>query len=323
MVEVALHPIPGLLDIRINQQDISEVTAYLAGRISYVKDFAKGLFLHKKLTFQGTEDIYDLRKKLIEKKVSKKPGFLAVEGTFFPCLLLYSGWWERQGKVKVPELVWQDNLQEWLFHGFEQWGPSWDISLSAKEAISPYIFAQLGAGDEVNSIPVIIPGEKAKAVRQNILGGQMVFEAEVKGLLYHRSHLPKPLFTSLGQWGKAFDYCILLNEDDEQHTISRRLDKTATFSAYLWQCWGPKQWLKDKKMPRLDEVYFVWEHTDFTKQDAIAYNLDSLQRKADYIQSKHGDLALLQKSTSIVPGEPLCPTELFYNFLLGGLKGNG
>lgn len=77
----------------------------------------------------------------------KKPFFLAVKGTFFPCLLLYSGWWER------------------------------------------------------------------------------------------------------------------LNEDDEQHTISRRLDKTATFSAYLWQCWGPKQWLKDKKMPRLDEV-----HTDFTKQ---------------------------------------------------------
>jgi hypothetical protein len=250
-------------------------------------------------------------------KILDEPKLLTVQGTFFPCILLISGWWERQNSMKEPKLTWQNGLQEWLYRGFEEWAPSWDISLSVKGERDSYLFAQIGSIDEANSLPIIIPNEKAKIVRENLLSEELVFEAEITGLLCHRRYLPKPHLTRIGQWGKLFDYCILLNEEDKRYTISRRLDKKTMYSGYLWQCWGPKEWLKGMKTPRLDQVYFIWEHTDFAKPDALEYNLDSLQHKALYLQSKIGDLVLLQKSSSLVPGDPLCLTELFYYFVLG------
>ena len=73
--------------------------------------------------------------------------------------------------------------------------------------------------------------------------------------------------------------------------------------------------MTEKKPPRLDEVYLIWEHTDFTKPDAVAYNLDGLQHKADYLRRRHGNLILLQKSMPLVPGEPHCPTDQFYKLV--------
>lgn len=71
--------------------------------------------------------------------------------------------------------------------------------------------------------------------------------------------------------------------------------------------------------PELKNTFFVWEHTDFTKPDAVAYNLDSLARKTGYIESKFGKLALLQKSSHLVSGEPYYSVESFYGFVLGDL----
>ena len=319
MVEAAFKVILGLFSANLNldREDCAEVGSYLCRRVSHIKDFVKGIFFEKK-GIPEVVDIGTLRRRLLKIKVLDKPTSVTVEGTFFPGLLLSSGWWERRGKETTIELPWKDNLQSWLFHGFEQWGPSWDISLSA-DSPGALLLAQIGSGDEVNSLPVIIPGEKARLVRQNLLEGQAVFEARVTGRLYHRSHLPGAVADNLDKWGKAFDYCILLDEEEKQHTVARQLDKTQTYSGYLWQCWGPGEWMQSGVMPRLDEVFFIWEHTDFTKPDAIAYNLDSLQHKADYLRTKYRDLVLLQKSASLVPGNPLCPTELFYSFIVGDL----
>jgi len=86
----------------------------------------------------------------------------------------------------------------------------------------------------------------------------------------------------------------------------------------LWQCWGPKEWFVGMKTPRLNEVYFLWEHTDLTKPEALEYNLDSLNHKAEYLLKRNPDLILLQKSSSVVPGKPACPSGLFYHYMLEG-----
>jgi hypothetical protein len=67
----------------------------------------------------------------------------------------------------------------------------------------------------------------------------------------------------------------------------------------------------------LNQVYFVWEHTNFAKQGAVAYNLESLEHKERYLRDKRGELVLVQKSSPLVPGEPEWSHEEIYNLLTG------
>ena len=39
--------------------------------------------------------------------------------------------------------------------------------------------------------------------------------------------------------------------------------------------------------PRMDEVYFVWEHTNFARSDAVDYNLDSLRHKTEFLNERN------------------------------------
>ena len=119
----------------------------------------------------------------------REPVPLAVEGTLYPCLLLSTGWWERRGPgLAVPD-AWRDKLQEWLFTGFDQWAPSWDVSLAteAECGIETDLIAQLGSGDEADSIPVLIPKGKAAYVRNEFRGGAAVLKTVVTGFLTHVS----------------------------------------------------------------------------------------------------------------------------------------
>ncbi len=224
--------------LKIDLEAVETATSYLGGRIVYIKDFITALFGRKKWILEGTEEIGNLRKKLLKMKILKEPMCITVQGTFFPCLLLSSGWWERSAKAKRPKLPWRDPLQEWLFFGFEEWGPSWDISLSAVRTKKLNIFAQLGAGDEVNSLPIIIPGEKAKTIRRNLLDERMVFEANVTGLLCHRRHLSKTELASFGQWSKAFDYTVYglttRMKDTPSHVALTRPQPTQAISGNAW-----------------------------------------------------------------------------------------
>ena len=104
---------------------------------------------------------------------------------------------------------------------------------------------------------------------------------------------------------------------DGQWYLGLMRDKTDIYSGYLWKCVTPKTWFEQKPCLCIDDVYFLWEHTNFANRDAVKYNLDSLTRKEVYIQSMHGDLVLLQKSSGAVEGTPSWSTEQFYDLLAG------
>lgn len=311
MVEIVFK-LPLLVDFRLQNKDID----YLIRRISYIKKFAVKKCMPRKYNLQAEEEISSLRKKLSKIKILKDPEIITVRGTFFPGLLLTSGWWERDQETKAPKHVWKNSLQEWLFRGFEQWGPSWDFSPLPMNEENAGLFGQLGTGDEVNSIPVIVFGEKAKNIRLNLLGDCHVFEAKVTGLLCHRTHLEEMHLPVPEQWGRAFDYCLVLYADEKRHSLLRCSEKTESYSGYLWECWGPKDLSGKKNSWSLDDVYFIWEHTELSRPDTIEYSLDGLEKKAFYIKQINPDLVILQKSSPIIKEKTLWPTKLFYEFIL-------
>ena len=242
---------------------------------------------------------------------------MTVLGVFFPCILLTSGWWERRSKTKIAEVAWNDPVQAWLFRGFEEWAPSWDVSLETIEDPHPYLFGQLGVRDEAESLLLIISGEKAKATSTYIQEKGPAFPAVVSGVLTHRDHLEKPDKAMLARWGglgRKFNYCLRVREDAKKDGVSPAPgDPSMPYSGYLWKCVIPKVWFSEQKTPQLNEVFFLWEHTELTKRGAIEYNLDSLERKTSYIQEKYGELILLQKSSILVPGQPRYPAKMFYD----------
>lgn len=287
---------------------------------------------------EGPIEVNELRKMLLQVdpigKLPKPKLIKEVKGTLYPCALLSSGWWERQEEGKAFEPEWNDGVQAWLFHGFHEWGPSWnftwDFESLEKDKVKPYFIAQLGDGDESNSITVIIPHEKAKKLHEEFRqrGGELRLtvsglDVEVTGLLCHRPQFLKAAGLSLAEAASLglrldiLDYCIWLKEGETGHKISLRRNETKIYSGYLWKCVAPKNWFDENKSLGLNQVYFIWEHTNFVDKDAIDYNLDSLKHKESYIIERHGELVLLQKSSLLVPDEPKWSMQDFYDFLVG------
>ncbi len=275
---------------------------------------------------RGNESIADLRTKLLfGRKRPPKPVPITVTGTLFPCALLSSGWWEKRNKALSTKIKWRDEIQEWLFQGFDLWGPSWDFTwhLDQWETAKrhPYFIAQLGDGDEANSLPVLIPGEKAKRLHQYIeeqkpgdkWGG---IDAEMTGVLGHRKYFKGDLEQdALELFGGLLDFCLWMDEDNPKHGIEPLPRSTTVYSGYLWRCVAPLDSITRGK-PSLNEVYFIWEHTNFASPAAVAYNLDSLARKEEYLREKYGKFVLVQKSSSLVPGTPHWSPEEIYRILL-------
>jgi hypothetical protein len=273
-------------------------------------------------TIRGSESIDDLRTKLLHKPIElPKPVEIKVRGTLFPCALLSSGWWEKQKSAKVQHLKWRDGLQEWLFTGFDQWGPSWDFTWDfdnwAKSRQHRHFIAQLGDGDEANSIPVLLPPSKAMRLQDVFKSRWGGTQAEISGVLGHRKHFAKYVDSeALALFGGLLDYCLWLDEDNKKHVISVRAENTESYSGYLWKCVAPKALLHSSSAC-LNDVYFIWEHTNFANRDAISYCLEAMQHKEDYIRRQYGDLVLVQKSSSLVDGTPALEAESVYGMLLG------
>jgi len=268
------------------------------------------------------ESISDLRLKLLqENQQLDAPKQLSVTGTLFPCALLSSGWWERHNQTSKRQVKWRDGVQEWLFTGFDLWGPSWDFTWDVegweKSRERRYYIAQLGDGDEANSLPVLIPGEKARRLREYFKdqnwGGT---EAEVTGLLGNRRHFAADIDPkALELFGGLLDYCLYLDADNEKHCVEPLVRETQVYSGYLWKCLAPKAWIKERN-PCVNDVYFIWEHTNFVNRDAVAYALDALELKERYLARQHGELLLVQKSSAMVPGKEAWPNEEIYALLL-------
>lgn len=311
-----------LFQVSCTPDEIVVLSNYLGGRIAYLVDFTVDCartLMKEGECIDAVEEVGALRRKLARMKVPRKPQLLTVTGTFYPGLLLSSGWWEHTRRASLPKVDWQDPLQDWLFRGFQEWGPSWDINSAAQTTEGDWLLAQLGNGDEVNSLPLIISHGQAATLRDELREQPAsVFSANVTGMLCHRQHLPEPVLNDIGSWGRAFDYCLVV-DDDERLSVSHRAGRPELYSGYLWQCWG-RDVAAQEQMPQLANCYFVWEHTDFTRPEALRYNLDMLQNKVDYIQKQRGDLVLLQKSCALIPGEPSLATEHFRNFVLGGTE---
>ena len=274
----------------------------------------------------GVVTIQNLRASLLlKRKILKSPIPMKVRGTLFPCALLSSGWWERHIPAQARRIKWRDPVQKWLFYGFDLWGPSWDFSWNFEEWEAsrkrPYFIAQLGDGDEVNSLPVLIPRSKAIKL-QNEFGKDFLrgIEMEIVGVLGHRKHFASMIDPkALELFGGLLDYSLWVDEDDPKHKITPLCRDTDVYSGYLWKCVAPKDLLADQRLS-LNDVYFIWEHTNFASRDAIQYDLDALQRKEEYIQHRFGsgrELVLVQKSSAIVPGRPKWKSEEIYNLLLG------
>jgi hypothetical protein len=289
------------------------IPRYLAGRIGYATyatsvwdtrfraaDVVEGPFSGSVIP------VGDLREQLAERDAPREPELVKVRGTLFPCILLFPAYWERSAERDRGWIAWRDELQEWLFYGFEQWGPSWEIN---HPTAPDTLLGQLGSGDELESILLVLEGDIARTARA-ALDDAMAVDVEVTGILTHREQLGDSLASERERWGTQFDSGILATDREAGHDIEV-VGKPETYSAYLWQCWAPTDRIANPDDPRVDESFFVWEHTDVTKPDAVAYNLDSLERKADYLRERYGELMLVQKSSRLVPGEARFPTAQF------------
>ncbi|HMI96928.1 MAG TPA: hypothetical protein VK479_10490 [Micropepsaceae bacterium] len=271
----------------------------------------------------GRETVEDLRVKLIINRTQlEKPQPIKVTGSLFPCALLSSGWWEKNSKSAVENVEWRDEVQQWLFQGFDLWGPSWDFSWDFENWESskqrPYFIAQLGDGDEANSLPVLIPKEKAQRLQEYIdaKGRWGGIQAEIRGVLGHRRHFDKCLDpAAIDLFGGLLDYCLWIDESDPSHGIAPLPQRTEIYSGYLWRCVAPESLLRGRP-PSLQDVYFVWEHTNFASKDAVAYNVDALERKQEYLERKLGKLVLIQKSSFLVPGTPAWSQQQIYQLVV-------
>ena len=262
----------------------------------------------------------ELRKRLDESPILERPELVKVRGVFYPAVLLTPGLWERPDadEDEGSSIDWRTPLQRWLFSGFEEWAPSWDITTSDGDANRP-LFGQLGHGDVAFSLLVVVIGEGAAALRGDLVEpGDMVASAELTCWLVHRHHARAGVPKAMQRWEKTFDYCLLVDLE-EGHTIERA-GAAGRYSGYLWECVCPEHWLVGKHTPNVEDCFFVWEHTDFATPEAREYGLDALAHKRAYVEHREGSLALVQKSNPLLEGEPLLETRSFYALVEQGVR---
>jgi hypothetical protein len=261
----------------------------------------------------GTTTSEKLKEILKRRDKPRAPLEITVEGVFLSGSLLSFGWWEREDKALLHKVEWKaaPGIQRWLFNGFEQWAPSWDINDWSNTGDS-VLLGQIGTHDEAESVPVLIEaGEKAKAARdamRDVLHrrGSLVASAKVTGLLCPAAYVEKHVASRSKQLVHALiaskrmpKYCIVVQNHPKMHKLDVVLRKPVElYSGYIWRCYCPENVENDAES-LLPYSYFVWEHTDFSERDAVNYNLDSLNNKVKYLQhhskkTNQGNLVLLQ-----------------------------
>lgn len=308
-------------------------TAYTVGRIlggalvGATLASAQEEWLRRKIARNGgSMTPAELKGQLSKLTFVRQLNEVTVTGVFFPGVLLTFGWWERPSKSAASGTVWRDKaLQNWLFRGFEQWAPSWNINDLSKDENGCFV-GQIGTegGDEADAIVVVVtPGLRARALRAEF-EGKVVSRATVTGRLVTYMGLIESLkkmekhkggdrhrrlrhhLETLEQMGIAPAYYLQVS-DDPQYEVELGRKPVEYYSAYMWQCWVPKEW-KDARNPAETDVnaaYFLWEHTNLADADVVRYSMDSLLRKKAFLekriksdgvggQSLSGKLSMLQ-----------------------------
>jgi hypothetical protein len=320
------------LQASINAADNPGMVPYFGGAVVR----AQGCAEDPNAVDREGSDIIPIRniQKLLKKAEFDVATEVTVEGTFFRAMLLCTGWWAGENGTKLAEQMdWQgDHLKQWLFHGFEAWGPSCDMH-SGQQQNEPYLFGQIGDRDEADSLLLIVAQPKADEMHAKLATSAGAFNVRARGFLRHPRHIPEiELRRRIEAWGDTFNYCLYVSASEAEHFAHPITDQpTELYSGYLWQCWLPQRLAKysDKTQdgvdvltaPRLGDVYFLWEHTNFAKQSALNYNLDSLRHKTEYLRHEQGNLILVQKSSQLVEGEQALSQEDFYRFIVKSRTG--
>lgn len=241
-----------------------------------------------------------------------------LSGAFFPAELMSKGWWERPSR-QVPEVELQGanplgNVRDWLYHGFKEWAPSWDLATSNPPR-RRFMIAQLGysLGDEADSVPVVIGPEKAQKIREALANDELLVRSvDVRGRIYRPEDLASldkgnvlERLKSLRSRTDVMPGYIILVRDDESEAEIEIEGSPDIYSGYLWQCWARKGDLVDAEAGRLtlDRTIFLWEHTNFANENAIKFNYHALEKKRQYIERQlgAGELVLLQHAIDVGP----------------------
>jgi hypothetical protein len=286
----------------------------------------------------GRITVKELKERLGTHAILREPQEVQVTGVFFPGALLSFGWWERSNQelgTDNDDIEWKDrSLQKWLFSGFQEWAPSWDLN-NWSEQTPLDLVGQIGTYDEADSIPVLVKsGRKAKEIRDD-MAERVVANATVLGWLCHQSHfatwtaLDQAERALLSEISKSFStqYCILIKDGVANHNVDLSTRKVDHYSGYVWHCVSPKEWTApNARDTQLPSAYFVWEHTNLADRDVRRFGLDSLDNKVALLQRRlrdtqniSGELTLLQHLTTEQRlrgeagphGEPAIPTEYF------------
>lgn len=254
-----------------------------------------------------------------------RPGELGeVQGMFFGCHLLYPGWWSRPsgGPLLRPDFWGAGagvqkvvNIRRWLNNGFEQWGPSWNISDPIETKPMNFedllMFGQIGHNDEANSLPVVIGAEKTAQLRAD-LGDRLAIEASVTGRLYHydddTQHLNPAMQRGLKRMfdaGSYSPYYLLVDDKDDEcrvRPVPKDKREVEIYSAYLWQCLvraEDEQVAREGVVP-IDNTLFTWEHTNLLDPDTVRFNFESLWFKKKCLENRLGvRLLVLQHSYAV------------------------
>lgn len=287
-------------------------------------------------------------------KALVQPMQVTVVGVLQPYVLMHSGWWDKErenaGTKKgsrdqktageggdSPEKT-MHGLQEWLYHGLQEWAPSWGYAWQwdTPESIGtmPVNFGQIADEmcDEAESIPVFIPCVKAVEASEMFRLHPGGLQVKVTGFLAHRKHFclaldadtsrprcdecnKQPGCLSDTKFGGTLDFCLKVDPDFKTHAV-KIVGPAAFYSGYLWKCLVPESWVTDPAKATLKDSFFIWEHTNFADAETRVFNLDSLERKQEFLEKKFGPMHLLQKSSLLVPGTPTVPSGTFYDQLL-------
>ena len=165
-------------------------------------------------------------------------------------------------------------------------------------------------------LPAVEGEAPAGACSSRAWGG---IEAEISGVLGHRRHFAKYVDQrSAGElFGGLLDYCLWLDEDNKKPRHLGAGGEYRKLFRLSVEMRGAEGAAAQRGAPCLNDVYFIWEHTNFANRDAISYCLEAMQHKEDYVRRQYGDLVLVQKSSSLVEGTPALEAESVYGMLLG------
>lgn len=292
-------------------------------------------------------------KRMLDAGGTLRPRHVSVTGKFMPGSLLQFGWWERKNRSLLDKnIAWRSDrpIQRWLFSGFEQWAPSWDINdwnLDAAQQMDAPFIAQIGFHDEADSFPVIMLGtEKTKAIRADLQEiqherGVIACKARVSGVLCSSKYFARLVPADMADIVRDLvkndglpPYGIIVREEDARDTIQLYPNQEVDlYSGYIWRCLCPDKDYRPNGN-NVSDCYFIWEHTNLADRDCIQYNLDSLDRKEAFITGRLKDKGHIDRSmkklqeltperrlrgASAAGDPPLLPSAQFLNIFTKGL----